>query len=187
MTRSTTGPAMPGPAGTPELQPFDARFRGDWQWIQPARFRPRWELRCGDAPVATLGAGGSLFGPGVATFAHEAWEFRMRFPGGIAVKRAGEAEPWGLYRPGWLSGGRFERAGESALLWRRQDFWMRRWAFLSEEQQPLVRFVVRPSFLRSNASLEFEDAARTLPDLPVLLALGWILVLHSRRGHSGYR
>ena len=179
-------PVIRGAEGTPTLQPFDARLRTEWAWTQPARFRPRWELRCGEALVATLGTRGFLLRPSVATFADGSWEFRHRFPGGINVQRAGETEPRGGFRPGAFSGGRVLRTGQDPLLWRRQDFWMRRWALLTEEQMPLMRFVLRPRFLRSNASLEIEDAARRLEDLPMLLALGWILVLLSHRGHGGY-
>jgi len=170
----------------PGLQAFDAGFRGDWEWVQPARFRRRWELLCGGTAVARLVAPGILHGRNVARFADSAWRYRMRLGGGLEVTREGEPAPWGRYCPGWFTGGSVQRAHDAPLLWRRQDFWMMRWALLTSEHLPLLRFEVRPAFLRLGARVTIEDAARRMDDLPALVALGWLAVVMAHRGHSHY-
>jgi hypothetical protein len=51
-----------------------------------------------------------------------------------------------------------------------------------------VRLLPRmsPLLVRHEATIEIEDAARRLPDLPMLLVLAWLLVLRSRRARAAY-
>ena len=174
----------PDPEAALALGAFDAKFRGTWVWEQPARFRARWRLNCDGVPVATLATRGVFAAPNTARFADASWEIAHRFRAGTVVTRVGEAGPWGSYRPGWLGGGRLSRTRDSALLWRRDGFWGRSWSFTTPDQIPLVRFHSQRTFLRHGATVEIEDAARRMPDLPVLLALGWLLVLQAHRGHA---
>lgn len=176
-----------GPDASLALKEFDPGFRGRWAWEQPERFRARWRLTCDDTPVATLATHGLLFAPTMARFADASWELRYRFPAAMVVTRAGEAAPWGSFRHGWFGSGRLERRNDTPLLWRADGFWMRSWAFTTPDQIPLVHFRPGREFLRHEATIELEDAARRLPDLPALLALGWLLVLRMRRsGHGGH-
>jgi hypothetical protein len=174
----------PDPEDALALGALDPNFRGAWAWEQPARLRARWRLTCDGAPVATLATHGAFGGPSTARFAGGAWEIAFRFRAGTVVTRAGEAEPWGSYRPGWLGGGRLARTGDAPLLWRRDGFWTRSWSFTTTDHLPLVRFHSKRTFLRQGAAVELEDAARHMPDLPALLALGWLLVLQAHRGHA---
>jgi hypothetical protein len=176
----------PDPETALELRKFDAKFRGEWAWEQPGRFRARWRLNCDGAPVATLATFGVFLAPDFARFADSSWVMRYRFPSETIVSRVGETEPWAHFRPGFFGGGRLSRTGESALLWRRDSFWGRSWSFTTSDHMPLVRFRSHHAFLRRGASIELEDAARRMPDLPALLALGWVLVLRAHRGHAGY-
>ncbi len=101
----------------------------------------------------------------------------------MLATREGANAPLLRYRMGWFGGGRIERAGAETLLWRRESFWTMRWALVTAERLPLVH--VLPSrrlfTLRREARIELEDAARRLPDLAVLLALAWLLVVRAQR------
>lgn len=174
----------PDPDDALALADLDPNLRGAWAWEQPARFRARWRLTCDGEPVATLATHGVFGRPNTARFADATWEISWRLRTGTVVTRAGEAAPWGSYRPGWLGGGRLSRTREAALLWRRDGFWTRSWSFTTTDHLPLVRFHSQPAFLRHGATVELEDAARRMPDLPALLALGWLLVLQAHRGHA---
>ena len=175
----------PDPDASLVLKEFDPDFRGEWAWEQPERFRARWRLTCGGEPVATLATHGLMLAPTRARFAAETWEIRNRFPAKQVVTRVGNPGPWGNYRPGWFGSGTLARADGTTLLWRPDGFWMRSWAFTTPDQIPILHFRPGRAFLRHSASVELQDAARRLPDLPALLALGWVLVLRMRRARRG--
>jgi hypothetical protein len=95
-------------------------------------------------------------------------------------------EPLVRHRASWWGGGRFERAGQPALLWRRESFWRTRWGVHTGEKLPLVHVLTRPVLMRRCAGLELEDAARVLPDLDALLALAWYLAMRAQHHHGAH-
>jgi hypothetical protein len=168
------------------LQPFDAAFRGELRWRQPARLRSRWELTADGTVVATLAAAGPLAFAALARFRQGTWRFRPRFPGRVDVFEAGAEVARARFRPGWFMGGRLERAAEEVpLRWARENLWGNRWVFRTEELHPFLHVRVHWGFLRHEATIELEDAARRAADLPVLVALGWYLALRAARHNSG--
>lgn len=168
------------------LAPFDASARGTWAWTQPARLRARWTLAVDGRAVAEL-AGLALIGAKARVLlADRTIELRPRFPGDMVAIETGAESPLVRYRASWLAGGRFERAGEPALLWRRESFWRTHWGLLTPEHLPLAHLRTRLGFLRREATLELEDAARRLPDLAALLALGWYLAIRAQHHHTTY-
>jgi hypothetical protein len=182
------GGAAPAP---PEaLAPFDAAARADWAWQQPHRWRPAWTLFAGEAPVMSLRIRGTFGVIAEGATASERWLVHRQLPGNLLVTRDGAAKDEWLarYSAGWFSGGRIDRTGRDALLWRRESFWTARYGIQTFDKLPLVRLQPHFSFMlaRHEASIELQDGARRLPDLPVLLMLGWLLVLRSRRSHASY-
>jgi hypothetical protein len=177
--------AGPDPEDALELGAFDPQFRGAWGWEQAGRFRARWRLTCDGAPVAALATHGIFAAPSLARFRDEAWELKYRFPAEMAVTRRGDAQPWAHWRPGWFGSGKLVTSQGSTLLWGPDGFWMRSWSFTTPDQIPLVTFRPARAFLRFDATIEIQDAARRLPELPALLALGWLLVMRIHRGRHG--
>ncbi len=180
-------PATPAPAPG-EPAPFDATARGEWAWVQPLRFRPAWDLVVDGAVVGRLALRGVMRHAAEMHVAGATWTFRPRFPGDVLVTAAGAAAPCARFRMGWLGGGRIEREGRDTLRLRRESFWGLRWALVTGEQLPLVHLHAKHGlvFVREGARLELEDAARRLEDLPMLLALAWFQVLHTRRSHVAH-
>ncbi len=172
--------AAPAPTA---FAPFDPAARGAWAWRQPARWRGEWLLHVDETAVARLREHGLFGHRGELWTADERWTLTTRFPGDVLVTREGTGTPVLRYRMGWFGGGRIERGSADTLLWRRESFWTMRWALVTADRLPLVH--VLPSrrlfTFRHEASLELEDAARRLPDLAVLLALGWLLTLRAHR------
>ena len=182
-------PAPPPDAGAPPpLAPFDATARGAWAWEQPKRFSPRWNLTVDGAVVATLAVRG-VFGHGAeGRSGRDHWRFRHGLPGNVTVFANGADMPCARYRPGWFAGGLIDRVGLETLSWRRENFWQTRWGIQTADRLPLIHLHPhRGVLLRKEASpVELEDAARRLPDLPMLIALGWFLVLRSHRSHAAH-
>ena len=181
-------PNAPAPAAAAPLAPFDAASRGAWSWEQPARLRPHWNLTVDDAVVGTLALRGLLRRAADVRVAAGGWSLRPRFPNDVLVLFDGAGTPCVRYRPGWLRGGRIEREGRETLFLRCENFWGTRWAIQTVERLPLVHLHHRlgPFMVRNSATLELEDAARRLEDLPVLMALAWFEMLRARRSHAAH-
>jgi len=64
------------------------------------------------------------------------------------------------------------------------NFWNTRFAWETEEEQALVRFHYGGAF-KLSATVEIQEAARTLPQLPLLLLFGWYLCVMLHRDASG--
>lgn len=178
------GSGRPDPDETLELATFDPNARGTWRWTQPGRFVARWRLEVDGRLVAAMRGEGAFGRAIVVRFADATWDVRTHFPHALRLTRRGESTPHARFQPGWWSGGRVLREGRDALLWRREGFWGMRWALRSPEQLPWLHLIVQRDFLRRGCVVELEDAARRDPDLAMLLALAWVLVLQAHRGHA---
>lgn len=172
------------PPAPPALAPFDAAVRGPWAWRQPDRFRSRWILFAGDAPVLALTRRGLLRARADARTSEGAWTLQPRLLADVTVTAAGASVPCARLRGSLLGNGRIECRDGSALAWRRESFWGRRYGIRTTDALPLVHVVPHWSFLRQESEVVIEDAARRRNDLPELLALGWFLVLRQHRRHA---
>jgi len=180
----TESVTIPG-AGEPELEAFDPDDRESWRWIQPRRARWHWRLLQGARTVATLDRRGGFGTGSVARFRNATWRFRRQLPLDLLVVPEGSEQPIARFRSGWLAGGRMLDGADAGLLWRPTNFWCTRWALMTPDRLPLLRFHERQGFFKVEASLEPEDAARRNPSLALWTALGWHLLVHRRRHHDG--
>ena len=97
----------------------------------------------------------------------------------VQISRAGEAEPFAYYYPNtWSYGGTLE-LGHRAYKFS-SNFWQNRREFIREDG--LTALVLhRRGFFRTTVGLEIPPEALRLPELPLLIALGMVLILlHSR-------
>lgn len=165
-----------------------AESRGrEWVWSRPRLLTRTWELRAGTDLIASLESTGLLGGGARAVTADGTWRFRhtglMR--GRIEVLGAEDDAVLGGLRPGWFGSGTLEW-GERRLRWHRDDFWGRRWEFADEHDHPLVAFIRRPSFLRSTTAVEPSESGRRLAELPLLVTLGFhLLIMMQRQAQAG--
>lgn len=189
-------PGRTAEAASPELQAFDAGVRGEWRWTQPKALRSRWELRADGACIATL-EGSGVFGRRVqVTLADGAFvlespaleAFRLRPQ--VRARRADPAEDLARAQMGWFGHATITLPRGETLLWRRESFWIPRFALMTPDQLPLVHLRPRVRWMRLEGEIALEDAVRRRTDLPVLLALGWYLMLrhvrHQASGHGSY-
>jgi hypothetical protein len=166
------------------LGAFDAAFRGKWTWMQPSWRQAHWRLLAGDVAVGVLDGRGFFRTPRVARFADATWTLRHDWTGRTRVFAEGRDEPVAVFRSRWFGRGVLEAGSQPPLVWRRESLWRWNYAFFTPELLPLVHFRTRRRAFRHEAAVELEDAARTRADLPMLLALGWLLLLHAHRSAS---
>lgn len=152
-------------------------------WQQPRAMRAEYELRAGDELLAALRKSGT-FGTsmdaeiGTARFTLKTEGFvRSR----ITVREAGATgEPAVFGRTGFLGGGQLALPDGRSYRWKMTSFWGSRWAFLDDSDRPLVSFKSRNRFLRAGCDVEIAPGALARPELPVLVLLGWYLLLRIR-------
>lgn len=158
-------------------------------WTRPKLLSRVWELRAGDEVVATLESRSWLGVRMTGETAAGGWELRHEglLRGRAVLRRAGETAERLVFRPGWFGKGEIVRERGGPLLWRRGDFWGRRWRMLDRDGHVQLEFTRRPAFLKSSTAVAASDAGRKLEDLAELVLLGFFLVrMLERQSHAAH-
>jgi hypothetical protein len=71
--------------------------------------------------------------------------------------------------------------GRQQLRFGSANFWRSQWDWLDAANKPLVHFKSRQGLLNLEGQVEIEPQAAASPDVPLLVVLGWyLLVLFAR-------
>ena len=151
------------------------------EWTRQGIWRRAWDLHDAEKPLATLRYVSVLPQAIEVVTPTGRWHAARRSTG-LKLRRDGASEPVARYRPG-RSAGRILRPGSAALLWRRRSWWRGAWSITDREGAPLLHLVRTSPVRRSGGRIEIAEAARRLPDLESLIALGWILAVRRRHAH----
>ena len=155
-----------------------AEATGALRWSQPKALKMEYELRSGDMLAATLRVHSAFGTLATAESGDGSWTFkRIGFWQHRATIRAKGAETdLALFRNNtWAAGGELEFAGGRKYK-AATNFWMTRFEFSTEMDEPLVRFDYGGVFRRS-ADVQVTASARRLSELPLLVLFGWYLVV----------
>jgi hypothetical protein len=154
---------------------------GELLWVQP-RNGLDFELRGGDEVVGSLRWERYSLARGET--ADQQWTFKREgiWHPHVTVRVAGSDVNLGLFHPDWRGGGTFELG--RPLQFGASSFWRPRWDWM-EGDQPLVHFKRRGMF-KLESHVEIEKGAAASPDVPLLVVLGWyLLVLTALDAQSG--
>jgi hypothetical protein len=164
---------------TPESRP---------SWFQPRTLERSFELRDGERLLGTLQFpkwSGSL---AMASLAAGEWTFKRVgfFRPRVTVRLPGQEADVAVYQPkGWGSGGEVQFAGGRIFAWKPANFWATRYAFLDGAERAIVTF--KPGgeeskwsdLFKFQALVEIDPSADGLEELPLLVSLGWyLMILH---------
>jgi hypothetical protein len=147
----------------------------EMQWVKPKWTRREFELRSGDAAVATLRwtggsrAEGAYAGGDGYHFQREGW-LRQRI---LIHQTVGEHtdEPFATFAS---RGGTLSLQDGRAFRWGKPRRWTNERVWFDDAGAELVRFSPR----RGGAAVTLQPGAAALPELPLLLLLGqYLLVL----------
>jgi hypothetical protein len=150
------------------------------RWAQPSAAKRTYELRAGDDVVAILRwqkAGGSL---ALAESAEGQWTFKRTgfFSPKVSVRVVGTESDIAVFTPDWFAGrGTLELAGRRKFRWATMSFWRSQMAFCSEVGQPLVHYKPESALQLAAAKVEIEQAGAAIPELSLLVMLGWYFML----------
>lgn len=148
------------------------------RWVQPSAFRMNYELRAGDELAGELRFR-SAFGS-FATGESEdgCWTFKRVgfFQTKVTIRQCGEEADIATFTNStWSGGGTLEFAGGTKLLVT-TSFWQTKLLFTTESGSPLVQLNTG-GMIHLNATVEIEPTAEHLEQLPLIVLLGWYLVV----------
>ena len=87
----------------------------------------------------------------------------------MTVRAVGTDSEVATYHAGWTGHGVLELGQGRRFQWAAADFWRSQWAWQGADGSTLVRF--------RSARVEVDPAAVTLPELALLVSLGWYLLV----------
>jgi hypothetical protein len=145
-------------------------------WIQPAARRREHELRAADDVVATLRFQRGSLADAEAEGHH--WTFKRQgfWQPRVTVRIAGSDADVAVFRPHWAGGGTLELADGRTVDLRSANFWQSEWIW-QEKDLPLILFKGRHGIVKANGAVEIQPGSAGLADTPLLVLLGWYLIL----------
>ena len=148
-------------------------------WAQPKTMSRAYELRSADSAAGYLRFEKSCGSLASAEVASQKWTFKRTgfLAPSITVRSANREADLAVFRPHWGRGGTLHFADGHQAQWRCTNFWGSEWAFLGNDNHSIVRFRHHEGFFKASAQLEFEPSSAALPDFPLLVALGWYLMI----------
>ena len=156
------------------------------QWVQPRAAQNRFELRSGEDLFAEIEFPkwyGSLAN---AAAAGARWTFKRVgfFNPRVTVRSEGSETDLAVFRPKWTgTEGTTQLAGGAAYTWKTANFWATEYAWLDAAGEPLILYKqgIEASWLadlfKTQARVEIQPSAQGLPELALLVILGWYLIV----------
>ena len=159
------------------MRSLDEVVGQDLLWTPSKSARRSYELRAGEELVGTLSwQRGSL---AVADIADRHWTFKREgfWHPRVTVRVAGSASDIAIFRPGWSGAGTLELSPSRRIQWSAPNMWHTQWAWQETDGRPLVHFKGRQGWTKHEGYVEVEPGATALPELPLLVSLGWYLLV----------
>lgn len=152
-------------------------------WVQPRAMKQQFELRCGDEVLAVMRWASSWRSSATAETAEGSWSFKRHgFRQQVVIESTwGDSMPPTLQRRWTGSATLTFPDGRLRYLWKRSGFWSIKRAWTTMDGMPLLSFKMRPGFLKTGGEVEIQPIAADLPELALLVTLGWYLVIMETR------
>ena len=156
-------------------------------WIQPKTFERWFELRVGESLFATLCFEKAFGTLATAESADGSWTFkRVGFLNPrVTVREVGAEANLAIYQPKFWGDGSLEFPDGRVFHWKSTNFWGTQWGFADSGENLL--FALKPGvdkpklsdLFKTQAIVEIDPRGRALAELPLLVLLGWyLMILH---------
>jgi len=157
---------------------------GPLVWTQPKALPREYQLTRGEEPVGWLRFQKPFGSLATAEVGSHSWTFKREgfFHPRATVRTPGSDANLAVFRPNWSGTGVVELSGGRVIRWHRTSFWKSEWSFLERDDRPLLLFKQHTGLMKISALVESESA--TEPELPLLAALGWYLLLLNAEDES---
>ena len=158
------------------MRPYSEVSDQELLWIQLAARQREHELRAGDDVIATLRFQRGSLADAEAEGHH--WTFKRQgfWQPRVTVRVPGSDADVAVFHPHWAGGGTLELTEGRTVRFSSANFWQSEWVW-QERDQPLIRFKGRHGIVKAKGAVEIQPAAAELPEVPLLILLGWYLIL----------
>jgi hypothetical protein len=176
------------------VEPLDIGAGNRLSWSQPKALQRTFELRDGNRLFGTLSFVKSFGSLAEASMAAGDWTLKRvgYFRPSVTVRRRGQEADLAVYEPrGWGAEGELQFAGGRIYAWKPANFWATKFNFVDTAGRPLVAF--KPGaeeskwsdLFKFQALVEIEPSANRLEELPLLVSVGWyLMILHHEDASS---
>lgn len=148
------------------------------EWVQTRALKMHYELRASDELVATLRFRSSLGSFATGESADGCWTFkRVGFwQTRVTVRLCGGENDIGSFKNDTWSGGGTLELSDGRAFPATTNLWQTKLDFKNESNNQLVQFK-SAGFLHQSAKVEIQPSAVGTPELPIIIMLGWYLIV----------
>lgn len=156
------------------------RTAGDREltWTQPSALKREYTLHAGDERFAALRFEKAFGSLALAETATERWTFKRSgfWQPRVSARLAGADTDIALFEAGWSGAGTLTLIAGTRYRWGATNFWHSHWAWHDARGEPLVHYRHKTGF-KTEGSVELHPDALDLPELALLVPLGWYLMV----------
>jgi hypothetical protein len=173
-------------SGAVAVRALSSAVGTDLCWIQPKGLGRHFELRAGDDVLAILRFETLCGSLARAESADGSWTFKRVgfFKPRVTVRKAGEEVNLAVYTPRWTGReGALEFPDGRVFSWKQTNFWAARYQITDAVGNLLASFQSGidksklSDIFKTQARVEIDLRGRALPELPLLVLLGWYLIV----------
>ncbi len=151
------------------------------RWRQPEASKRRYLLQreSTDVPLATLDWR-SFWGTfATATAGETSWTFKRTgfLRPRVTARIAGSDDDLATFEANWHGGGVLTIADGATFGWKVANFWYSQWDWRDASGAELLHFASKQGFIRQEAVVAISPEAARLPELELLITLGWYLLV----------
>ena len=151
-------------------------------WVQPKATKQQFELQAGDEVLAVMRWPSGWRSGAAAESAEGSWSFkRQGFRQQVVMESSQDGAALPTLRRGWTGNATLSFPDGHSYLWRRSGFWGIKRHWTTPDGVPLLSLKARSGLMKTGGELEIAPLAADLPELALLVTLGWYLVIMERR------
>ena len=147
--------------------------------MQPRALQRAYELRSGEEILGDLRWNTQSGSLAEAEAGDGHWTFKRTgfFHPQITIRTQQSDSNIAAFIPNWNAEGALEFCDGKCYQWKGTGFWRSQWAFTSSRGEHLVDFEPHSSFLKQTAAVKVTPAGFQIPELSLLVLLGWYLLI----------
>ena len=155
-------------------------------WVQPKTMRRGYELRDGEELVGSLRFETAFGSLATARANQKAWSLKRMgfFRPHVTVRTAGGTSDIAVYRPRWTgTEGDISFSDGRVYHWNVANFWATHYQVTDRQGMTVVTYRSGgldsglKGLLKTQARVQVPGTARTLPDIDLLVIVGWYLII----------
>jgi len=158
------------------------------QWVQPKTFERQFELRTDDSLLGVLRFETAFGTLASSSIGGEQWTFKRVgfFNSHVTIRAASGTNDVAIYWPKLWNNGWLEFDQGNRFHWKSLNFWGSEWGFCNAREElifSLKQGSIEPKvsdIMKTQAIVKIEPQSQNLSELPLLLMLGWYLMIKQK-------